>query len=196
MRTRHWFVAWALLGLGCRDMFGQAGQQRLVDVHVNHNGDKGFLQTMLVCLDKYDGTAFLLTQPKDLPDVQAFIQLHPKRFVGFGSIQLDDPQAVSLVDRFNAAGFRGLGEMTGPLKNYDDKSYSPIYERAEKYGMILLFHTCIVMRPNPDVPTDVSVDRMRPTTLDNIARRFPKLTIIRAHLANPDYAWPAEIARC
>ena len=150
---------------------------------------------MLARLDKYDGTAFLLTQPTDLPDVQAFIQQHPKRFVGFGSIQLDDPQAVSLVDRFNAAGFRGLGEMTGPLKNYDDKSYSPIYERAEKYGMILLFHSGIVMRARPETPTDVSVDRMRPTTLDNIARRFPKLTIIGAHLGNPDYAWAAEIAR-
>ena len=36
---------------------------------------------------------------------------------------------------------------------------------------------------------------MRVTTLDNIARRFPKLTIIAAHLGNPDYAWAAEIGR-
>jgi hypothetical protein len=61
--------------------------------------------------------------------------------------------------------------------------------------MILLFHTGIVNRTNPDVPADVSVDRMRVTTLDNIARRFPKLTIIGAHLGNPDYAWAAEIGR-
>src|SRR2546422_11579951 len=44
-------------------------------------------------------------------------------------------------------------------------------------------------------PADISVDRMRPTTLDAIVRRFPKLTIIGAHLGNPDYAWAAEIAR-
>jgi predicted TIM-barrel fold metal-dependent hydrolase len=195
MSTRHWLLAFVLLGLGCGDLFGQSGQQRLVDAHLHYNGDKGFLQQMLARLDKYDGTAFLLTEAKDLQDVQAFIQQHPKRFVGFGSIRLDDAQAVSQVDRFNAAGFRGLGEMTGPLKNYDDKSYWPIYEHAEKYGMILLFHTGIVMRSQPETPTDVSVDRMRPTTLDNIARRFPKLTIIGAHLGNPDYAWAAEIAR-
>ena len=36
---------------------------------------------------------------------------------------------------------------------------------------------------------------MRPTTLDAIARRFPKLTIIGAHLGNPDYAWAAEVTR-
>jgi len=184
-----------LLAVGCRGLFGQAGQRGLVDVHVHYNGDKAFLQQMLARLDKFDGTAFMLTQAKDLPDVQAAVKEQPKRFIGIGSLRLDDPQAVSLVDRFNAAGFRGLGEMSGPLKNYDDKSYWPIYERAEKYGMILLFHTGIVMRPNPDVPADISVDRMRPTTLDNIARRFPKLTMIGAHLGNPDYAWAAEIAR-
>ena len=195
MRARHGLLVFALLGLGSRDLFGQAGQRRLVDVHVHYNGDKGFLQQMLARLDKYDGTAFLSDPAEDLQDVQTFIQQHPKRFVGFGSIRLDDAQAVALVDRFHAAGFRGLGEMSGPLKNYDDKAYWPIYERAEKYGMILLFHTGIVMRANPEIPIDVSVDRMRATTLDNIARRFPKLTIIGAHLGNPDYAWAAEIAR-
>jgi uncharacterized protein len=45
------------------------------------------------------------------------------------------------------------------------------------------------------VPSDISVDRMRPAHLDGIARRFPRLTIIGAHLGNPDYAWAAEIAR-
>jgi predicted TIM-barrel fold metal-dependent hydrolase len=187
--------ALTLLGAGCQALFGQAAQHGLVDVHVHDNGDKGFRQQMLARLDKYDGTAFLLTGPKDLLEVQAFIQQHPKRFEGFGDIRLDDAQAVALVDRFHAAGFRGLGEMTGPLKSYDDKAYWPIYERAEKYGMILLFHTGIVNRTTPDVPADISVDRMRATTLDNIARRFPKLTIIGAHLGNPDYAWAAEIAR-
>jgi len=45
------------------------------------------------------------------------------------------------------------------------------------------------------VPSDVSSDRMRVATLDLIARRFPKLTIIGAHLGNPDYAWAGEIGR-
>jgi len=180
---------------GARPVCGQTPMRGLVDVHVHYNGDKAFLRQMAARLDKYDGTALILTAPKDLPDVVAAIKEYPKRFVGIGSIRLDDPQAVAQVDRFHEAGFRGLGELTGPLKSYDDKSYTPIYERAEKYGMILLFHTGIVMRPNPDVAVDVSVDRMRVTTLDNIARRFPKLTIIGAHLGNPDYAWAAEIGR-
>jgi predicted TIM-barrel fold metal-dependent hydrolase len=36
---------------------------------------------------------------------------------------------------------------------------------------------------------------MRPLLLDGIARRFPKLTLIGAHLGNPHYADAAEIAR-
>jgi predicted TIM-barrel fold metal-dependent hydrolase len=185
----------AALAALCPALSAQSAQHGLVDAHVHYNGDKEFLRTILARLDKYDGTAFVLTQPKDLDDVQAAIKEHPKRLIGFGSIKLDDAAVLAQVDRFHAAGFRGLGEMTGPLKNYDDKSYWPIYDRAEKYGMILLFHTGIVMRSNPDVPVDVSVDRMRVTTLDNIARRFPKLTIVGAHMGNPDYAWAAEIGR-
>ncbi len=169
--------------------------RRLVDAHVHYNGDRAFLDKMLARLDAHDGTAFLLTAPKDMLDAETYIAQHPGRFIGFGAISLDDPQALQQIDRFNTAGFRGLGEMTGPLRNYDDKSYWPIYERAEKYGMVILFHTGIVNRMTPEVPADISVDRMRPTTLDNIARRFPKLTIIGAHLGNPDYAWAAEIAR-
>jgi len=172
-----------------------AAQPRLVDAHVHHNGDPAFLQKLLARLEAVDGVAFLLTAPKDLDNVKAFMTRHPNRLTGFGSIHLDDPHALELIDRFHAAGFRGLGELTGPLKNYDDRSYWPIYERAEKYRMIVLFHTGIVNRRNPCVSSDVSVDRMRPTTLDLIARKFPKLTLIGAHLGNPDYAWAAEISR-
>lgn len=173
----------------------QAWSPKLVDAHVHHNGDRAFLEKLVAKLDSVDGVAFLLTRPKDIEQVKLFIAQHPHRLIGFGNIKLDDPDALALVDRFHAAGFRGLGEISSSLKNYDDRSYWPIYERAEKYGMILVFHTGIVMRPDPSLPTDVSVDRMRPTTLDAVVRRFPMVTVIGAHLGNPDYAWGAEIAR-
>jgi predicted TIM-barrel fold metal-dependent hydrolase len=182
-----------ILILGCGLVL--AAPPRLVDAHVHHNGDPAFLQKLVDRLEAADGIAFLLTMPKDLDSVKAFMARHPNRLIGFGSIRLDDPKALEQIDRFHSAGFRGLGEMTGPLKNYDDRDYWPIYERAEKCGMIVLFHTGIVNRRNPSVPSEVSVDRMRPTTLDLIARKFPKLTIIGAHLGNPDYAWAAEISR-
>ena len=176
-------------------LVAQTTAPRIIDAHLHHNSDPAFLAKLVAKLDSVDGLVLLITAPKDIDSVKGVMAKHPNRLLGLGELQLDDPVAVELVDRFHAAGFRGLGELTGPLKNYDDRSYWPIYARAEKYGMILLFHTGIVNRTHPEIPTDISVDRMRPTTLDGIARRFPKLTIIGAHLGNPDYAWAAEVTR-
>ncbi len=186
--------AWLLLLLPALAS-AQAWQPKIIDAHVHHNGEITFLRKLVARLRGADAMALVITAPKDLDSVTSFIRRYPTRLAGLGEIKLDDPTAVELVDRFHAAGFRGLGELTRPLKNYDDRSYWPIYARAEKYGMILLFHTGIVNRLNPDVPEDVSVDRMRPTTLDGIARRFPKVTILGAHLGNPDYAHAGEISR-
>ncbi len=168
---------------------------KLVDCHVHHNGSNEFLERLVTKLTSLQGVAMLITAPKDLDAVTAFMKTHPNRLIGLGEIHLDAPDAVSLVDRFHAAGFRGLGELTKPQYPYDDRRYWPIYERAEQYGMIVLFHTGIVNRTTPQIPEDASSDRMRVSTLDLIARRFPKLTLIGAHLGNPDYAWAAEIGR-
>jgi predicted TIM-barrel fold metal-dependent hydrolase len=194
LRKTIFFFTLSLLTMA-RSLHAQGAEPRLIDAHVHYNGDPAFLDKLVAKLDAVEGLAFLLVEPKDLESARAGIAKHPNRLIGFGEISLDDPRAVDLVDVFHNTGFRGLGEITSPLKNYDDRSYWPIYLRAEKYGMILLFHTGIVNRPDPSVSHDISVDRMRPTTLDGIARQFPGLTIIGAHLGNPDYAWAGEIAR-
>ena len=168
---------------------------KLIDAHVHHNGKTEFLEQLCARLEPHDGMALLITAPKDLDSVKAFMNKRPGRLAGLGEIRLDDPRALELVDRFHAAGFPGLGELTKPHMDFHDRTYWPVYERAEKYGMILLFHTGIVNRTSPDVPEDASSDRMRPGTLDLIARRFPKLKIIGAHLGNPEYAVAAEISR-
>jgi predicted TIM-barrel fold metal-dependent hydrolase len=168
---------------------------KLIDCHVHHNGTDAFLQQLVAKLDSVQGMALLITKPKDLDSVRAFMNAHPGKLVGLADISLDAPDAISLVDRFHQAGFRGLGEITEPQYGYDDRRYWPIYEEAEKYGMIILFHTGIVNRMHPEVAADVDSDRMRVSRLDLVARRFPKLTVIGAHLGNPDYAWAGEIGR-
>jgi predicted TIM-barrel fold metal-dependent hydrolase len=168
---------------------------KLIDAHVHHNGQVAFLDKLVARLEALDGVAFLLTRPQHLEQVQEYMKKKPGRLIGFGDISLDDPQVLEQIDRFHKAGFRGLGEISRTRKPFDDPSYTPIYDRAAKYGMMLLFHTGIVNRTRPDVAEDVSVDRLRVTLLDNIARRYPKTTIIGAHLGNPDYEWAGEIGR-
>jgi uncharacterized protein len=175
--------------------WAQDHMPKLIDVHIHYDGEPGVLEKLLTKLDANDGLAFLLTTPAGFPQASRFIHEHPGRLIGFGDIKLDDPDVLQQIDRFHAAGFRGLGEITTTLKAYDDKAYWPIYDRANKYHMILLFHTGIVNRLHPEQPADISFDRSRATRLDLIARHWPMLTIIGAHLGNPDYAEAGEIAR-
>src|SRR5947209_11130507 len=189
---RRYLALFVLTSYSC---FGQSPAPKLIDCHVHHNGSTEFLNKLASRLESVQGMALLITAPKDLDQVTGFMKQHPGLLVGLGEIQLDAPDVLATIDRFAAAGFRGLGELTGPKYPYDDRRYWPIYERAETHRMIMLFHTGIVNRTHPEVPSDVSSDRMRVATLDLIARRFPKLTIIGAHLGNPDYSWAAEIGR-
>jgi hypothetical protein len=176
-------------------MFPQSHPPKLIDVHEHYNGEPGVLEKLLNKLNGADGLGFLLTTPKGFPQASKFIKEHPDRFIGFADLKLDDPNVLSEIDRFHAAGFRGIGEISSARKNYDDRSYWPIYDRAAKYHMFLLFHTGTVARQNPEQPEDVSFDRMRITRLDLIARHWPSLIIIGAHMGNPDYAEAAEIGR-
>lgn len=191
---RRWLSA-LLLFLAPLSALTQTHSPKLIDVHFHYDGEPGVLEKLLDKLNAADGLAFLLITPKGFPQASKFIHEHPGRLIGFGDIKLDDPQVLEQIDRFHAAGFRGLGEISSTLKAYDDRAYWPIYDRANKYHMILLFHTGIVNRLHPEQPADISFDRSRVTRLDLIARHWPRLTIIGAHLGNPDYAEAGEIGR-
>ena len=194
MRLSAWVAILFLLSASVAGL-AQAVQPKLIDVHEHFNGEPGVLDRLLAKLNAADGIGILLVTPNGFDEAGKFIRQHPDRFIGFGDIKLDDPDVLNQIDRFHRAGFRGLGEITTPQKDYDDRAYWPIYDRAAKYHMILLFHTGIVDRLKPEVPADISFDRMRATRLDLIARHWPKTIVIGAHLGNPDYAEAAEIAR-
>lgn len=172
-------------------------EPKLIDVHVHYSGQPGYLQKLLIKLRRTDGMAILLTTPNAYAKAQAAIRQHPNRFMGFCNLDQywDTPDILERVDHCHAMGFLGIGEIESTQHDYDSRTYLPIYERAQRYHMIVLFHTGIEGRFTPQQPSDVSFDRERVTRLDLIARLFPKLIIIGAHLGNPDYAEAAEIGR-
>jgi predicted TIM-barrel fold metal-dependent hydrolase len=120
---------------------------------------------------------------------------HPRQIVPFGYVDLDARDVVQQVEEFHALGYRGLGELEFVKKPFNDPSYFSVYELANRYAWIVLFHTGIVLRKKFDEPEDVASGRMRPVHLEEIARRFPKITVLGAHCGNPEYEWAAEIAR-
>ncbi len=192
LRFRGLFCAAVLLTSSVQ---AEPARPKVVDVHFHYDGEPGVLKELLKRLDVINGEAILLVTPRALDSASVAIREHPGRFVGFGDVKLDDPDVLQQIDRFHSAGFRGLGEISSTLKDFDDRAYWPIYDRAASYHMMLLFHTGIVNRLNPVKPSDVSFDRSRVTRLDLIARHWPTLTIIGAHLGNPDYAEAAEVGR-
>jgi uncharacterized protein len=137
----------------------------------------------------------LLAGPPDVPIWGSFMAPNdlvrkaygkfPETVIPFGFLDLgmDNP---SLVDELHTAGFKGI-KFTRAHLNYDDKSLYPVYQKMEAHGMVALFHTGTVLRTPVDKAHDVNSNRLRPIYLDPIARAFPDLSIIGAHLGNPWY---------
>jgi uncharacterized protein len=169
---------------------------RIVDMHVHFDEKKpGFMDDLLKLSDRLNLTACLLTPFSQRRAVADMARQHPRQIIPFGSIDLDAPDVVRQVEELHAMGYRGLGELEFVKKAFNDPSYFPVYELANRYNWIVLFHTGIVLRKRFDEPEDVASGRMRPIHLEEIARRFPKITVLGAHCGNPEYEWAAEIAR-
>jgi len=173
-----------------------AASDRIVDMHV-HFDDKSpnFINDLLKVSDRLNLTACVLTPFANRKVVLDAAKQHPAQIIPFGFVDLDAPDVVKQVEEFHALGYRGLGEMEFVKKPYNDPSYFPVYELANRYAWIVLFHTGIVLRRKFDEPEDVASGRMRPIYLEEIARRFPKIIVLGAHCGNPEYEWAAEVAR-
>ena len=61
--------------------------------------------------------------------------------------------------------------------------------------MPILFHTGMVTRTADDRERDVHSARMRPVTIDYVARQVPDATLIMAHLGHPWWDEAAEACR-
>jgi uncharacterized protein len=169
---------------------------RIVDMHV-HFDEKSptFVSDLLKLCASLNLTACVLTPFSSRKTVAEAARQHPSAIVPFGYVDLDARDAAQQVEEFHALGYRGLGELEFVKKPFNDPSYFPVYELANRYGWIVLFHTGIVLRAKFEEPEDVASGRMRPIHLEEIARRFPRITVVGAHCGNPEYEWAAEIAR-
>jgi len=173
-----------------------ATSDRIIDMHVHFDSkNPKFLDELLKVGDHLNLTACLLTPFEHRKVVADAAQRHPTRIIPFGFVDVDAKDATKQVEELHRLGYRGLGELENPKKSFNDPSYSPIYELANGYSWIILFHTGIVMREEFKEPEDVTSGRMLPVHLEEIARRFPKITVLGAHGGNPEYEWAAEVSR-
>jgi len=169
---------------------------RIIDMHVHYrHQEPGFLDTFLKLSDRLNLAGCILTPFEHRKIVADAAKAHPGQIIPFGALQLDAPEAIRQMEEFHDLGYRGLGEISSMKRNCSDPEYFPVYELASGYKWIVMFHTGIVGRGKFDEAENVASGRMRPIHLEEIARQFPKLTVLGAHLGNPEYEWAAEVTR-
>jgi len=122
------------------------------------------------------------------------IEWHPDVFLGLGYVHLGRHGA-DRVDQVRDRGFAGL-KAIGPLVSYADDACFPVYERAQELGMPILFHTGQLSRALKPEPTRyISSGDMQFIHLDRVARAFPELKMVGAHLGVPSFAEAAWVCR-
>lgn len=169
---------------------------RIVDIHVHFDQKNStFVEDLLKVSKRINLTACVLTPYANRNIISDAAKRFPADIVPFGFVDLDAKDAIQQVKDFHKLGYRGLGELEFVKKPFTDPGYFPVYELANEYGWVVLFHTGIVLRRKFDEPEDVASYRMRAFHLEEIARRFPRITVVGAHCGNPEYEWAAEVAR-
>ncbi len=190
--------------------------KRVFDVHVHFARSESEYEDSIRGLLKYAEDCkvrkiALLGSPDANHLVERAIREYSDLFIGLAWVNLDK-DVPEVVEWYASLGFKGI-KVILTEKNYDDPSYFPFYDRAEKNRMVILFHTGVIGGPvdylveNVDPFEEVSSSpfakflkgkssaRMRSIYLDTIAHTFPKLRIIGAHLGWPEYQVSCAVAR-
>jgi predicted TIM-barrel fold metal-dependent hydrolase len=115
-------------------------------------------------------------------EVLKICQQYSDYFIPFAFVDLwDNIDGISIC-QLKEQGFKGL-KCIRPYYAYDHDLYMPIYEAAEKLEMPIVFHTGVIFQNSHDQEHRRPMLRnMMPLTLDRIARSFPHLNIVMAHL--------------
>lgn len=115
------------------------------------------------------------TVPEQVASINNFIagsvERFPDKLTGFGAMHPDFEDIAGETERIISLGLKGIKLHSDFQRfNIDDERAFPIYEAAEG-RLPILFHI-----------GDNRYDYSSPERLMNVVRRFPKLTVIGAHL--------------
>lgn len=113
--------------------------------------------------------------------VAAYVSQHPEKLIGFASVDPRDADAPA--ELRHAIGELGLeGLKLGPIYQHFDplsERAFAVYEVAQELGLPVIWHQ------GTTFVRDAPLEWARPFTLDAVARAFPRLRIVIAHLGHP-----------
>ena len=169
----------------------------ILDFHLHYNGNvsdaqrfadlwraNGVTKAVVFGMNYHGGSHTTIAE------TAALAERVPDFYIPFAYFNVGYEDCVAGVREAAARGFKGV-KFIYCAKPYDDDEYFPIYEAAAKANMVCLFHTGIVVgnaKKSGLHGVDfqgkwrVSSNYMRPMHLDRIARAFPDMPIVGAHL--------------
>jgi predicted TIM-barrel fold metal-dependent hydrolase len=123
------------------------------------------------------------------------VRRYPDRLSGAVYLDPREPDAIETFDRYLQEGFRCVKMFPPSGFQPDDERWFPLYERIEAAGVPLIFHAgqtnIKVVSQVPGVRKATNSRYSHPLNFDMIARIFPGLPIVLAHMGYPHYvdAW-------
>jgi predicted TIM-barrel fold metal-dependent hydrolase len=105
------------------------------------------------------------------------INLRQNRFIKFGTIHPEQSYFADEIARLNDNGIQGI-KFQPDIQQFnpdDTQLMYPVYESIARFGMKVMFHVGGEPLPGPN-------DRSKPNMIASIAKDFPELKIIAAHL--------------
>jgi hypothetical protein len=136
------------------------------------------LARMDACGIDYSAIHMVAPVPSLVRDTNTWlIKLRQDRFIKFGTLHPHFKQFPEEIERLKDAGVRGI-KFQPDVQQFtpDDRLLTyPVYEALCRHNMTVMFHVGGEPLPSPD-------NRSRPEMISAIARDFPELRIIGAHL--------------
>ena len=114
-------------------------------------------------------------------DIAQLVSEHPTRFVGFGVVDVAQPEAaLDEMDKVISLGFAGITvepSQSQARTRLDDRRLYPIYEKAQKNNLIVFTAMSCLVGPY--------LDDAHPELIDHVATDFPDLNIVIQHAGWP-----------
>jgi predicted TIM-barrel fold metal-dependent hydrolase len=175
-----------------------------IDFHCHYMDVDNFVEGLLKEMDD-SGVDFTLLMGRPQDDfwghksggittnelVLEAVKAHPDRLIGNVILDPREEDAADTFDRYVDAGFKCV-KMFPPIGFWpDDERFFPLYEKIERAGVPILFHSGLtnikVVSKQPGVRKATNSKYSYPLNYDMISRLFPNLPIVLAHMGYPHY---------